>query len=141
MKYIILAAALIAGTASAQIPGYLDCFHTRTDETLVLVRVALLEPAKTGRGRQYGDPRELTGANIKTQVVTFDEAGVATKIIGFRLTCAWEMPSPIDYHEFTFTQYWEATNHIPIAVGVNPGLGVLVEEPGPSLKKVTIGKK
>lgn len=138
MRKLALLSCLLALPAQAQVPSWIACSHTRTDEKLVEVRVALIEAGATSDGKQYGKDPVVFKAPLKTQVAVFEPVAVATKIIGMRFTCVWLMPPPLTRDVSIRTHYWEKP--LSASVGAVPKLTVTVVETAPGLWRAFIGK-
>lgn len=133
MRFLAALLYLLAGSAGAQVDSWLYCDHTRTDEKLVKVHVALMVGAIE---RFKKDLPTLT-----SQVVEFDAYTASVKVTAMRLVCSWQMPGlPPDKHN-VISNTMPFLESIPIAAGARPRLGVSVVEREPGLWQAGIGRK
>ena len=123
---------LLALPAFAQDIGWAACSHTRTDEKLVSVRVSFMV------GDEEWSYRTLSGASLKTQVLTFKQAVAPTPLDGMKLDCRISHPELSRPARHFVHMPWKAPIVIP--AGVSPKLAINVVETSPGLWRAYIGK-
>ena len=131
----ILTFALIcfAATAYPQTLGFVECSHTRVDESIVQVRVYLME------GDDIYSYRTLkAGTTLKTQAIVFKVADRDVVLTAMKLECTYAMPNLKSYRNIGIPE-WSVP--ITIKTGTAPRLGVLVDQPTSGITRVLIGKK
>jgi hypothetical protein len=119
-----------------QVAGWAQCSHTQTDERLLAVIVALTDGDAEERHAALDMTKEPNGV----KVVQFEVGKTDFTVTGMRLTCVFLMPDPALKNVIQSTTVnW--VKPIRIRAGGATRLSVLIEEPEPGLRRVTIGKK
>lgn len=133
-------ALLLAFPAHAQIVGWIDCRHLRTDEKFGYIKVALMDGNLEVRSatRHFGAPPLVTGRNE----IIFREIEGPAQVTGMRLACEiYSFPgSGIKTEETEYTVNWEKALAVPDGVKVKPALALTLVEVTPGLWRAFIGK-
>lgn len=127
--------ALPTGTYG-QVAGWAQCSHTRTDERLLAVIIALTDGDAEERHAALDMTKEPNGV----KVVEFAVGKSEFTVTGMRLTCVFLMPDPA-LKNITQSTTVNWAKPIRIRAGGATRLSVLIEEPEPGLRRVTIGRK
>lgn len=130
--------ALIASPATAQVVGWADCRHTRTDEDMVLVQIALMN----GKVERWSGDVTLPKTKAPGVTLQFEAKPLNYTITGMRIECSFDLPASPELEgiDHATTLRWRAIHHIKVPAGVGPKFGVNIVETSPGLWRAFIGK-